>query len=102
MRNLQKAAKRWLKGHGNPDDDLLNSPLSDREFAGTSREVLREELLSRTGGGSRMQNKSRLGRGLDALLGGNDGAAEATLAQVSVEAIDQNPYQPRKEFDDDG
>jgi ParB family chromosome partitioning protein len=49
-----------------------------------------------------MQNKARLGRGLDALLsGGEETAAGAASTQVSVEAIDQNPYQPRKEFDDD-
>jgi ParB family chromosome partitioning protein len=49
-----------------------------------------------------MQNKSRLGRGLDALLSGAEAAGNgAPLSQVSVETIDQNPYQPRKEFDDD-
>jgi ParB family chromosome partitioning protein len=49
-----------------------------------------------------MQSKSRLGRGLDALLSGADNTTGgAALAKVSVEAIDQNPYQPRKEFDDD-
>jgi ParB family chromosome partitioning protein len=54
-----------------------------------------------------MEKKTRLGRGLDALIGGGDGEGdpEATagleLSQVPVEAIDQNPYQPRKAFDDD-
>jgi ParB family chromosome partitioning protein len=49
-----------------------------------------------------MEKKTRLGRGLDALLsGGGDGAAAATLSQVPVEAIEHNPYQPRKTFDDD-
>ena len=48
-----------------------------------------------------MEKKTRLGRGLDALLsGGGDGAA-ATLSHVPVESIEQNPYQPRKTFDDD-
>jgi ParB family chromosome partitioning protein len=49
-----------------------------------------------------MDKKTRLGRGLDALLsGGGDGAATATLSQVPVESIEHNPYQPRKTFDDD-
>ncbi len=49
-----------------------------------------------------MEKKTRLGRGLDALLsGGSDGAAAATLSQVPVEDIEHNPFQPRKTFDDD-
>ena len=49
-----------------------------------------------------MEKKSRLGRGLDALLSGDDGQAAAnTQSQVSVEAIEQSPFQPRKGFDDD-
>ena len=51
-----------------------------------------------------MEKKARLGRGLDALLGTSpDGspAEPVELAEVSVDAIDQNPYQPRKAFDDD-
>jgi ParB family chromosome partitioning protein len=51
-----------------------------------------------------MDKKSRLGRGLDALLGGAEegGVATArTQSQVSVDAIEQNPYQPRKAFDGD-
>jgi ParB family chromosome partitioning protein len=49
--------------------------------------------------------KRRLGRGLDALLGmtENDGET-ATLpeqAQVPLESIQHNPYQPRKTFDQD-
>src|SRR5947209_7994554 len=50
-----------------------------------------------------MEKKSRLGRGLDALFAGPDnGVAGATLteqAQVSLDQIEQNPYQPRKSFD---
>src|SRR3954452_25590155 len=49
------------------------------------------------------EKKARLGRGLDALLGG-DGETTATggaQTQVPVEAIEQNPHQPRKSFDDD-
>jgi len=42
--------------------------------------------------------KRRLGRGLDALLGG---AAPAEENHVAVERIEHNPYQPRKAFDDD-
>jgi ParB family chromosome partitioning protein len=51
-----------------------------------------------------MEKKSRLGRGLDALLsgGGEGGVARAgTRSQVPVDAIEHNPYQPRKTFDDD-
>lgn len=52
-----------------------------------------------------MEKKTRLGRGLDALFGesGEDGAVAAggKQAQVPVEVIEQNPYQPRKTFDDD-
>jgi ParB family transcriptional regulator, chromosome partitioning protein len=51
-----------------------------------------------------MDKKSRLGRGLDALLGGGDESSTALAgkqSQVPVEVIDQNPYQPRKAFDSD-
>jgi ParB family transcriptional regulator, chromosome partitioning protein len=51
-----------------------------------------------------MEKKTRLGRGLDALLSGmeEDGAAPAgKQSQIAVESIEQNPYQPRKTFDDD-
>jgi ParB family chromosome partitioning protein len=51
-----------------------------------------------------MEKKARLGRGLDALLGGADeggGVATASQSQVPVDAIEQNPYQPRKTFDGD-
>ena len=49
-----------------------------------------------------MEKKSRLGRGLDALISGNDGTPPASAqAQVSVEVIEQSPFQPRKGFDDD-
>jgi ParB family chromosome partitioning protein len=47
-----------------------------------------------------MEKKSRLGRGLDALLS-DGGGAVSTQAQVPVEAIERNPYQPRKTFDSD-
>jgi ParB family transcriptional regulator, chromosome partitioning protein len=40
----------------------------------------------------------RLGRGLDALLGG---ASETAPKEVEIPRIQRNPYQPRKEFDDD-
>ncbi len=50
-----------------------------------------------------MTEKRRLGRGLDALLGGsgeqNNGASTATETQLPLEAIAHNPYQPRKDFD---
>src|SRR5919201_5939314 len=48
--------------------------------------------------------KPRLGRGLDALIGGaGDGASEgpAGAATVPVDQIQANPYQPRKQFDDE-
>jgi ParB family chromosome partitioning protein len=50
--------------------------------------------------------KPRLGRGLAALLNdraGGDGAAEISGAKtvLGVEAIRQNPFQPRKNFDDE-
>jgi ParB family chromosome partitioning protein len=50
-----------------------------------------------------MDKKTRLGRGLDALLSGaEDGsAAAAKQTQVAVERIENNPYQPRKTFDED-
>ncbi|MFO0877368.1 MAG: ParB/RepB/Spo0J family partition protein [Gemmataceae bacterium] len=49
------------------------------------------------------EKKSRLGRGLDALLGGSDAATATTSASntVPVLAIEKNPFQPRKAFDDD-
>ncbi|MBY0231590.1 MAG: ParB/RepB/Spo0J family partition protein, partial [Gemmataceae bacterium] len=44
----------------------------------------------------------RLGRGLEALLGDEPlGSAPSSRADVSVSAIEANPYQPRKAFDDD-
>jgi len=48
-----------------------------------------------------MDNKPRLGRGLDALLSmGGDGAT-ANVARLRLDQIHHNPYQPRKRFDDD-
>lgn len=47
------------------------------------------------------EKKSRLGRGLEALLGGETPATNSSRADVAVEAIETNPYQPRKTFDDD-
>jgi ParB family chromosome partitioning protein len=50
-----------------------------------------------------MEKKARLGKGLDALLGaaGGNGAANGEQAQVPLERIEHNPYQPRKAFDKD-
>ena len=51
-----------------------------------------------------MDKKARLGRGLDALIGGTPGAdqpAVLTQAEVRVDQIHQNPYQPRKAFDEE-
>lgn len=51
------------------------------------------------------QNKPRLGRGLDALLGAVNGGGVlgigAAVGRVRLDQIHQNPYQPRKRFDDD-
>jgi ParB family chromosome partitioning protein len=49
-------------------------------------------------------NKRRLGRGLEALLGRDDGGFEpssleqAELIQIGVDQIDPNPFQPRRHF----
>ena len=51
-----------------------------------------------------MTAKPRLGRGLDALIGQPpaDASPDApATAQVAIARIQQNPYQPRKAFDDD-
>jgi ParB family chromosome partitioning protein len=46
--------------------------------------------------------KRRLGRGLDALLGNpEDGNAGAVQAEVRIDQIHHNPFQPRKAFDPD-
>jgi ParB family transcriptional regulator, chromosome partitioning protein len=50
-------------------------------------------------------NKRRLGRGLEALLGREDGGFEggsnetSELLQIAVDQIDPNPFQPRRHFD---
>ena len=50
-------------------------------------------------------NKKRLGRGLSALLGTEEGGFEpssleaAELIHVAVDQVDPNPFQPRREFD---
>lgn len=52
-----------------------------------------------------MNNKRRLGRGLEALLGREEGGFEpstlatAELLHLAVDQIDPNPYQPRRLFD---
>jgi ParB family chromosome partitioning protein len=51
-----------------------------------------------------MSDKPRLGRGLDALLGGaavQEMLPASSSSKVSVTAIETNPYQPRKTFDED-
>ena len=47
--------------------------------------------------------KPRLGRGLDALLGtmGTNETGLAATATVNLDRIQNNPFQPRKRFDDD-
>lgn len=47
----------------------------------------------------------RLGRGLEALIpdeSGKAGSAPGSLADVAVHTIRSNPFQPRKEFDEEG
>jgi ParB family chromosome partitioning protein len=50
-------------------------------------------------------NKRRLGRGLEALLGREEGGFEPSaldgneLLQIAVDQIDPNPFQPRRQFD---
>jgi ParB family transcriptional regulator, chromosome partitioning protein len=52
-------------------------------------------------------NKRRLGRGLEALLGREEGGFEASaldaceLIQIAVDQIDPNPFQPRRVFNPD-
>ena len=47
-------------------------------------------------------NKTRLGRGLDALLSGANQSGETHPASdVPIDQIRHNPYQPRKSFDED-
>jgi ParB family chromosome partitioning protein len=46
--------------------------------------------------------KRRLGRGLDALLGGSENGNDVGgPSQLAVDQIQHNPYQPRKSFDDE-
>jgi ParB family transcriptional regulator, chromosome partitioning protein len=54
-------------------------------------------------GGQNMEKTKRLGRGLDALLGNGVENAEMAGSQleVSLERIQQNPFQPRKHYDAD-
>jgi ParB family chromosome partitioning protein len=47
------------------------------------------------------ERKPRLGRGLEALLSEEAGGKGTARADVPVEAIEENPHQPRKTFDDD-
>lgn len=52
-----------------------------------------------------VSEKRRLGKGLEALLGGsaeiNDAGEAAPVAQLPIDQIVTNPYQPRKDFDPD-
>jgi ParB family chromosome partitioning protein len=45
--------------------------------------------------------KRRLGRGLDALIPTEGAVAERPDAEVALERIEHNPFQPRKSFDQD-
>ncbi len=47
-------------------------------------------------------DKRRMGRGLEALLGGTDAAlAELPAGEIALDKIEHNPWQPRKSFDAD-
>src|SRR5262245_51814115 len=52
-------------------------------------------------------NKRRLGRGLEALLGREEGGFDPgslesnDLVQIAVDQIDPNPFQPRRRFNPD-
>jgi ParB family chromosome partitioning protein len=46
-------------------------------------------------------DRKRLGRGLEALLGGDTALADAPFEAVPLAKIQQNPNQPRKSFDPD-
>ena len=48
-----------------------------------------------------MTAKPRLGRGLDALIGGDDCPTTPDTPRVAIDRIRQNPHQPRKAFDED-
>lgn len=48
-----------------------------------------------------MEQKARLGRGLDALLGATTTTNQPSPTQINAQSIDANPFQPRKTFDDD-
>ncbi|OEF97321.1 ParB/RepB/Spo0J family partition protein [Desulfuribacillus alkaliarsenatis] len=49
-----------------------------------------------------MSNKNRLGKGLSALISGDDLVSDNDqILQVDVEKIRPNPYQPRKEFNEE-
>ncbi|MEA1891499.1 MAG: ParB/RepB/Spo0J family partition protein [Campylobacterota bacterium] len=53
-----------------------------------------------------MIKSQKLGRGLDSLLGemdeayGNEGSSNDTIMELSLKEIQANPYQPRKNFDE--
>lgn len=49
-------------------------------------------------------NKNRLGRGLDSLIGGADSLVteQDQILQIQLDLIRPNPYQPRKEFNEEG
>lgn len=49
-------------------------------------------------------NKNRLGRGLDSLIGGADALVtdQDQILHIQLDLIRPNPYQPRKEFNEEG
>jgi ParB family transcriptional regulator, chromosome partitioning protein len=91
-------------------DELRNSPM----IAQARRDLYGPFLQSMRSGESDMSQTRRLGRGLEALLGspisideptGTPGVAAAApakgLLELSIYEIDRNPYQPRKDLDEE-
>ncbi len=98
----------------------VNLPGKDMAAAGMESGARLRDDASTIQGGSAVTQERRLGRGLQALLGrpletrtGEDNAAEAPpvapasagehgegLFRVSIFSVDNNPYQPRAEFDE--
>jgi ParB family chromosome partitioning protein len=90
-------------------DALVAHCLEDPEIA---QEIITVGTSKHSRKDSPMQAQRRLGRGLEALLGGTtpakphlaihqpDGQPSGEPLKVSVYEIDNNPYQPRKDFDE--
>src|SRR5205823_858439 len=82
--------------------ESLHEPALPHGWAVANVPPRSEDRLVRTGGDF-MHAKPRLGRGLDALLSDSASPSDAPIAtaQIAIDRIQQNPFQPRKAFDDD-